>query len=82
MGFHGLLRSVLRFLLREGLNANDIHKEMFLVHCGKCLSRKAFYNWVEKVSQERSKVADNVRYGEEVAETSQKTFMLQVSTHW
>jgi hypothetical protein len=26
----------------------DIHKEMFCVYCGKCLSHKAVHNWVEK----------------------------------
>jgi hypothetical protein len=42
-------RSVLRFLWAKGLNAKDIHKEMFLVFGGKCLSRKAVQNWVEKL---------------------------------
>jgi hypothetical protein len=27
------------------LNAKDIHKEMFLVYSGKCLSCKAVHNW-------------------------------------
>jgi hypothetical protein len=35
-------------LRAEGLNAKDIHKEMFPVYGGKCLSRKAVHNWVEK----------------------------------
>jgi hypothetical protein len=26
---------------------------MFHIYVGKCLSRKAFHNWVEKFSQER-----------------------------
>jgi hypothetical protein len=39
----------------------DIHKEMLPVYGGKCLSRKVVDNWVEKFSQGRSKVADNVR---------------------
>jgi transposase len=30
------------------------------------VSRKAFYNWVEKLSQGRLKVADNVRRGRPV----------------
>jgi hypothetical protein len=34
---------------------------MFPVYCGKCLSRKAVRNWIEKFSQERSKVTDDVR---------------------
>jgi hypothetical protein len=28
--------SVVRFCGPEGLNAKDIHKEMFPVYCGKC----------------------------------------------
>jgi hypothetical protein len=34
----------------------DIHKEMFPVHSGKCLSCKAVHNWVQKFSQRRSKL--------------------------
>jgi hypothetical protein len=41
-------RSIVRFLCEKGLNAKDIHKEMFPVYCGKCLSRKAVHNCVEK----------------------------------
>jgi hypothetical protein len=33
-------RSVVRFLLAKGLNPKNIHKEMFHVYGGKCLSRK------------------------------------------
>jgi hypothetical protein len=42
--------SVVRFLLTKGLNAKDVHKEMFPVYVGKCLSRKAFHSWVANVS--------------------------------
>jgi hypothetical protein len=52
-------RSVVRFLWAKGLN--DIHKETFRVHGGKCLPRKAVHNWVEKFSQGRLKVADGAR---------------------
>jgi hypothetical protein len=34
----------------KGLNAKDIHKEMFSVYGGKCLSRKAVHNWVANLS--------------------------------
>jgi hypothetical protein len=37
-------------LLEKGLNAKDIHKEMFPIYGGKCLSRKAFQNWVTNIS--------------------------------
>jgi transposase len=63
-------RSVLRFLWAKGLNAKDIHKEMFSVCDGKCLSRKAAHKWVQKFSQGRSKVDDDARRGAEVAETT------------
>jgi hypothetical protein len=36
---------------------------MFPVYGGKCLSRKAVHNCVEKFSQGRSKVADDARPG-------------------
>jgi hypothetical protein len=32
----------------KGLNAKDIHKEMFPVYGGTCSSHKAVHNWVEK----------------------------------
>jgi hypothetical protein len=49
------------FLWAKGLNVNDIHKEMFPIDGGKCLSHKAVHSWVEKFSQGRSKVADDTR---------------------
>jgi hypothetical protein len=36
------------FLWAKGLNAKDIHKEMFPVNGRKCLSCKAVHNWVQK----------------------------------
>jgi hypothetical protein len=44
------LRSVVRFLLAKGLNTKDIHKEMFLVYDGKCLSRKGVHIWAADVT--------------------------------
>jgi hypothetical protein len=41
-------RSVVSFLWAKGCNAKDIHKEIFPVYGGKCLSGKAVHNWVEK----------------------------------
>jgi hypothetical protein len=56
---------------------------MFPVYGGKCVSSKAVRDWVEKFSQERSKVVDDARSGAEVAETTVKRLhMLRVSTHW
>jgi hypothetical protein len=42
--------SVVRVLWTKGLSAKDIHKEMFHVYGGKCLSLKAVHNWVANVS--------------------------------
>jgi hypothetical protein len=56
------------FLCTKGLNAKDIHREIFPGYCEKCLSRKALHNWVEKLSQGRSKIAHNGRSDAEVAE--------------
>jgi hypothetical protein len=39
---------LVRFLWAKGLTAKDIRKEMFPVYSGKCLSRKAVHNRVEK----------------------------------
>jgi hypothetical protein len=41
-------RSVVRFLWAKGLNAKDIHNEMFPVYSGKCLLRNEDHNGVEK----------------------------------
>jgi hypothetical protein len=51
--------SVVDFLWAKGLSAKDIHKEVFPVYDGKCLSRTAVHNWVEKFSQGHFKVADD-----------------------
>jgi hypothetical protein len=61
-------------LWQKGLNAKDVHKEIFPVYGGKCLSREAIHNWVEKFSQGRSKVADDARLGAKVAEATVKNF--------
>jgi hypothetical protein len=62
-------------LWAKGLNAKDIHKEMFPVYGGKCLSLTAVHNWVEKFSEEHSKVAGDARPGVEVAEKTVRTLL-------
>jgi transposase-like protein len=54
---------VVHFLIGKGLNAKDIHKEMFPVYGGKGLLHKAVHNWVEKFSHRRLKVADGCPTG-------------------
>jgi hypothetical protein len=41
--------AAVHFLWAKGLNAKDIHKEIFPVYGGKCLSCKAVQSWVAKV---------------------------------
>jgi hypothetical protein len=50
---------VVRFLWARELNANNIHKEIFPVYGGKCLSRIAVQNLAEKSSRGRSKITDD-----------------------
>jgi transposase len=67
--------SVVRLLWAKGLNAKDIHKEIFSVFGGKCLSLKTIHIWVEKFSQRRSKIADDTRPVAEVTETTVKRLL-------
>jgi transposase len=60
-------------LWAKEFNAKDILKEAFPVYGGKCLSRKAAHNWVEKFSQGHSKVADDIRSGRPVEMTTEAT---------
>jgi hypothetical protein len=52
-------RSAGPFLWAHGLNAKDIHKEMFPVYGGKCSPRKVVHNCVQKFSQGRLKFVDD-----------------------
>jgi hypothetical protein len=65
--------SVVHFLRAKGLNAKDMHKEMFSVFGRKCLSHKAFHSWVEKFSQGCSKVTDDARPGHPAEITTEAT---------
>jgi hypothetical protein len=56
-------------LWAKGLNAKDIHKEVFPVYSGKCFPRKAVHDWVNKFSQGRSKFGDDPRRSAEVTES-------------
>jgi hypothetical protein len=50
--------SFVRILWAKGISAKDNNKEILRVYGGKCLSRKAVHNWVEKFSQGLAKVAE------------------------
>jgi hypothetical protein len=49
--------SVLQFLWAKGLNAKYIHKDVCPAEGETHLSRKEVHNWIEKLSQGRSKIA-------------------------
>jgi hypothetical protein len=46
-----------------------------IVYIGNYLSRKHVYNWVEKFSQGRSKIADDTRPGAKVVDTTIKRLL-------
>jgi hypothetical protein len=60
----------------KGLDAKDIHNEIFSAYGGKCLSRKAVQNWVDKFSQGCAKVADDARRGLPVEIATEATVQL------
>jgi hypothetical protein len=64
---------VVYFLWPKGLNAKDIHKEMFPVYGGKCLSYKAIHNCVETFSEGCSKVPDDAQPGRPVEIATEAT---------
>jgi hypothetical protein len=51
--------SVVHLLWAKRLNAKGIHKEIFPIYGGKCLSRKAVHDLVEKLFQGRLNVAND-----------------------
>jgi hypothetical protein len=54
-----------QFLWAKGLNAKDIHEEVFPVYCGK--------SWIEKFSQGRSEVTDDAQPGRPVEIATEAT---------
>jgi hypothetical protein len=46
----GEQHSIVCFLWAKGLNAKNIHKKICPVYDLKCMSRKAFTNWVANIS--------------------------------
>jgi hypothetical protein len=71
----GEQRSVVCFFVDKGLDAKGVHKEMFAVYGGKCLSCKMVHGCIEKFSQGHSKVTDDAPPGAEVAETTAKRLL-------
>jgi hypothetical protein len=71
------LRSILpniSLLLCVFCGQKDPLKRIFTnVYCEKCLSRKAVHNWGKKLSQGRSKVADDARSGRPVETVTEAT---------
>jgi hypothetical protein len=52
---------VVRFLWAKGLSVKGIHKEMFPVYVGKCLSCKAVHSWMAKDFADDEEVETEVR---------------------
>jgi hypothetical protein len=68
-------------LWAKGLSAKDIHKEMFSVYDGKCLSRKVVHNWGSKYFAHDEEVETKARSGCD-CDNSQKTSTMQVLMNW
>jgi hypothetical protein len=66
-------RSIMRSLWVKGINANYIHKEIFPVYSGKCLSLKAVHN------REANVLLMTKRLKRKCG--SQTTSVLRISTH-
>jgi hypothetical protein len=64
----------MRFLLAKGLSAKDIHKEMFRVCGGKCLSRKAVLNLAEKPGKRFANVEVETEVRKWRRQQSKKTY--------
>jgi hypothetical protein len=60
---------VVLFLRAKGLNAKDLHKEMFPVYGGMCFSRKAVQPWLQ-------------RFADEEVETEVKKWLRQLSKYF
>jgi hypothetical protein len=69
-------RSIVRFVWSKGLNAKNLHKEMFPVYGEKCLSRKAVHNCFEKFTQGRQKAAYDARSVRPVETATEATVQL------
>jgi hypothetical protein len=70
------------FFMGKRTQCKGYHKQMFLVYGGKCLSRKAVYNWLEKRGR---RFADDEEVEMEVRKwlrQQSKRLVLRVSTHW
>jgi hypothetical protein len=67
--------SVSFILWAKELNAKDINKKIFPLYGGKCLSRKAVHNLIEKFHQGLSKFTEDSRPGAKMAETTVKRFL-------
>jgi hypothetical protein len=71
-----------RFLWANGISVKDIHKEMFAVYGGKCLSRKVLHNWVEKFSQDIRQSHMMPHQVRKWLRQQSKTSVLRVSANW
>jgi len=59
-------RGVVRFLWSK-MEAKDIHEKMLPMYIEHCLSRQAVHNWVQKFSEGRTSIEDEVGRQVEIA---------------
>lgn len=59
-------RSVIRFLVAEGVKPSEIHERMLKVYGNHCLHRSNIYKWVEQFKSGRANVSDEQRRGRPV----------------
>jgi hypothetical protein len=72
--------SVARFLWAKGLNSKHIYKEIFPYYGGKCLSRKAVHNWVEKYSKLLPPSCEPL-YATNTSHRKQETFLYKYASN-
>jgi hypothetical protein len=74
-------RGVMRFLWAKNMDARDIHREMLPMYGEHCLSRQAIHNLVQKFSEGRTSIEDELRAGRSArgSDSNQKNFRPQVS---
>jgi hypothetical protein len=74
-------RSVVRSLWGKGLDAKDIHKEIFPIYGGKCLSHKAVHKGVHKHGKHFVDEDGETKVHKWLRQQSKDLYMLRVSTH-
>lgn len=59
-------RSVIRFLVAEGVKPSEIFSRMLIQYGKSCMNRANFYKWVDRFKSGRTSVGDEPRCGRPV----------------